>query len=159
MNLAAHQSQLLAELAARRDPQERLAWLVARADVAPRLPAAEQNDTTRVPGCLSRLWLVGHLRESRCEFQCESDSRIVRAVAGLLCEFFSGLEPTAVLASEDAPLKHAGLEQLLAANRRNAVSRVRERIRELAREFANQEANAPSSERPCDTGVRVPPAS
>jgi cysteine desulfuration protein SufE len=138
VNLAAHQSQLLAELAAHRDPQERLAWLVARSEAAPRLSAAEKNDTTRVPGCLSQLWLVGHLREGRCEFRSDSDSRIVRAVAGLLCAFFSGLEPTTVLASEAAPLKHAGLDRLLAANRRNAVSRVQERIRELAREFADQ---------------------
>lgn len=158
VNLAAHQRRLLEDLAARRDPHERLTWLVARADAWPRLPVTELTDATRVPGCLSQLWMVGRLREGRCEFRCDSDSRIVRAVAGLVCEFFSGLGPEEVSTSDARPLADAGLDRLLAANRRNAISRARERIRELAREFAIEARVAPDREGTRATGVPVLPA-
>ncbi len=132
----AHQQRLLNDLVSRRDPQERLAWLVARVDAQDRLSADARNEATRVPGCLAQLWLIGDLREGRCQFRCDSDSRIVRAVAGFVCEYFSGCEPGAVARADTSPLARAGLDRLLTANRRDAVSRVGERIRELAAEFA-----------------------
>ena len=139
------QATWLAELAARHHRQDRLNWLVEHARGREPLPPEFKTDRHRVDGCLARLWLVAEYREGRCWFRCDSDSLIVQAVAGCLCDYFSGLSPAEIAASDLAPLQQAGLDQHLTPNRRDALSRVWERIRRFAGEIP---ARAPSAEPP-----------
>jgi cysteine desulfuration protein SufE len=132
MTLAEQQQELKASLAQRRDPQERLAWLVEEARRRPMMDAALRTDAHRVEGCLARLWLVRDLREGRCYYQSESDSLIVKAVAGLLCEFYSGHSPAEIRAHPPDFLNELGITQHLTPNRRNGLSRVWTLIREFA---------------------------
>ena len=127
--LAAKRDALLAQLGAFRHPQERLQWLVEQARQRPGLPTELKTDAQRVPGCLANLWLVAETREGRCQFQCDSDSHIVRAVAGLLCEFYSGATPAEILAQPPDFLEQVGINQPLTANRRNVLSRVWGRVK------------------------------
>ncbi|NBR87406.1 MAG: SufE family protein [Verrucomicrobia bacterium] len=136
--LAAKRVALLARLGAVRHPQERLQWLVEQARLRPALAAEWRTETHRVPGCVANLWLIAELRDGRCEFRCDSDSQIVRAVAGLLCEFYSGATPAEVLAMDPVFLDQVGINQHLTANRRNVLSRVWERIRTFAEACASQ---------------------
>ena len=133
-SLAAKRDALLAQLGSVRHPQERLQWVVEQARLRPPLPVELRKEENRVPGCLANLWLVVERREGRCWFQCDSDSQIVRAVAGLLCEFYSGQTPTEILSVEPVFLEEVGINQHLTANRRNVLSRVWERIRGFAEE-------------------------
>lgn len=132
--LVAKRDALLAQLGGFRHPQERLQWLVEQARLRPPLSVELKTDTHRVPGCLANLWLVAELHEGRCIYQCDSDSQIVRAVAGLLCDFYSGLTPLEVLALPPDFLEQVGINQHLTANRRNVLSRVWERIRTFAQD-------------------------
>lgn len=136
--LAAKRVVLLARLGALRHPQERLQWLVEQARLRPALAAEWRTETHRVPGCVANLWLIAELRDGRCEFRCDSDSQIVRAVAGLLCEFYSGATPAEVLAMDPVFLDQVGINQHLSANRRNVLSRVWERIRTFAEACASR---------------------
>lgn len=124
---------LAAELAARGPAPARLAWLVARARQRPELPAACRTDAHLVPGCLSRLWLVAEFRDGACWFACDSDSQVVRAVAGLLCELAGGLPPGEILAAPSDLPARLGLDRLLTSNRRAAQSRVWALIQDFAR--------------------------
>lgn len=114
----------------------RLAWLIERA--RRRLPPAAglRSDAHLLPGCLSRLWLAAELREGRCRFACDSDSQVVRAVAGLLCELADNQPPAAILAAPPDLPRQLSLDRLLTASRRAAQSRVWEHIREFARRHA-----------------------
>ncbi len=123
---------MLAQLGGFRHPQERLQWLVEQARLRPALAAELRAESHRVPGCLANLWLVAEWRAGRCWFQCDSDSQIVRAVAGLLCEFYCGQEPAEILALDPVFLEKVGINHHLTANRRNVLSRVWERIRGFA---------------------------
>ncbi len=127
-SLAAKRDALLARLGGFRHPQERLQWLVEQARQRPGLAAESKTEAHRVPGCMANLWLVAEAREGRCHFRCDSDSQIVRAVAGLLCDFYSGQTPAEILAMEPGFLEQVGINQHLTANRRNVLSRVWERI-------------------------------
>ncbi len=127
---------LAAELSACGPAAARLAWLVERARTRPPLPPAARTEAHLVPGCLSRLWWVGAFRDGRCRFACDSDSRIVRAVAGLLCELADDLPPGEILAAPaDLPVR-LGLDRLLTASRRAAQARVWSLIRDFARAHA-----------------------
>lgn len=135
-SLVAKREALLAQLGGFPHPQERLQWLVEQARLRPALAAELKTEAHRVPGCLANLWLVAETREGRCHFQCDSDSQIVRAVAGLLCDFYSGATPAEILALPPDFLEAVGINQHLTANRRNVLSRVWERIRACAQAAA-----------------------
>jgi cysteine desulfuration protein SufE len=122
-----------------RHPQERLQSLVEQARRRPSLSANLRTDALRVPGCLANLWLVAETRDGRCFFQCDSDSQIVRAVAGLLCDFYSNAAAAEILALPPDFLEQAGINQHLTANRRNVLSRVWERIRGFSAEQVEQQ--------------------
>jgi cysteine desulfuration protein SufE len=136
MKLAEKQLQLTAKLAALKNGQDRLAWLVEKAKQRPPLAAEQRIDAHLVPGCLAKLWFISRCEQGRCFFACDSDSLVVKAVAGLLCEFYSGHAPSEILASDPAFLAPLGITQHLTPNRRNALSKVWDRIRQFAE--ANQ---------------------
>jgi len=136
MTLETKKTRLLEQLTRLRSSQDRLAWLVDQARKRPLLDASHRTDDNRVEGCLSRLWLVREFREGRCYFRAESDSLIVRAIAGLLCDLYSGHRPEEILSLDPGFLGEVGIQQHLTPNRRNALSRVWTIIREFAREHA-----------------------
>jgi cysteine desulfuration protein SufE len=112
--------------------QDRLALLVERAKKMPPLTPDQRAPGNLIPGCLAKLWFVSQFRDGRCFFACDSYSLIVKAIAGLLCEFYSGHTPAEILAHDPAFLAPLGITQHLTPNRRNALSKVWETIRQFA---------------------------
>ena len=139
MTLAEKQAQLTAQLAAFKSGQDRFAFLVERAKKIPPLTTELRADKNLLPGCLAKLWFVAESRHGKCCFVCDSDSLVVKAIAGLLCEFYSGATATEILAHDPAFLAPLGITQHLTPNRRNALSKIWERIQN----FAQKNAAAP----------------
>jgi cysteine desulfuration protein SufE len=139
MNLAEKQLQLTRELAALKNGQDRFAFLMAQAKRRPLLAAELRVDAHLIPGCLAKLWFIPQLRDGQCFFTCESDSLVVKAIAGLLCEYYSGHAPAEILAHDPQFLAPLGITQHLTPNRRNALSKVWERIRQFAAAEINAE--------------------
>ncbi|MBI5775634.1 MAG: SufE family protein [Verrucomicrobia bacterium] len=133
MTLAEKKNQLLATLAAIRDGQERFAWVVAQGRRHPMLEPSLKTDANKVEGCLANLWLAVSHRDGIMLFQCDSDSAVVKGVAALLCDFYSGQRAEEILTVEPSFLREAGITQHLTANRRNALARVWEKISAAAR--------------------------
>ena len=132
MNLAEKQQQLTAQLAVFKNGQDRLALLVEQIRKVPPLSPALRVEQNLIPGCLAKLWFVPECRDGKCFFTCDSDSLVVKAVAGLLCEFYSGQPPAEILAHDPVFLAPLGITQHLTPNRRNALAKVWERIRQFA---------------------------
>lgn len=134
MTLGEKQQSLLSELQSVPDSQQRLAMVVERGRRQPALSDADRVEANRVEGCLSQLWLVADWSGGVCSFRCDSDSAVVKGVATLLCEYYSGHSPEEILTADTAFLAQAGITQHLSANRRNGLARVEERIRAFARQ-------------------------
>jgi len=132
MTLAEKQLQLTAELTALKSGQDRLAYLVEKARQQPPLSPELRAADHLIPGCLAKLWLISRFQDGKCDFQCDSDSLVVKAIAGLLCEFYSGQPPAEILAHDPQFLAPLGITQHLTPNRRNALSKVWDRIRQFA---------------------------
>jgi cysteine desulfuration protein SufE len=140
VNLAERQLQLTAKLAALKNGQDRLAFLVDQARRRS-APAAElRADAHLIPGCLAKLWFIPSVRNGHCFFACDSDSLVVKGIAGLLCEFYSGHSPAEILAHDPKFLAPLGITQHLTPNRRNALSKVWERIKQFAVEASAEAA-------------------
>ena len=134
MNLAEKQVELTARLSALKNGQDRFAFLVEQARQRPPFASELRVADNLIPGCLARLWFLPQFRDGQCFFACDSDSLVVKAVAGLLCEFYSGHLPSEILAHDPGFLAPLGITQHLTPNRRNALAKVWDRIKEFAAE-------------------------
>ncbi|HVS52243.1 MAG TPA: SufE family protein [Opitutaceae bacterium] len=135
--------QLLDELAAVDDPQERLALVLDRAKKIPPLPAAARTAAHRVPGCISPVWLHSEMHGDHCIFHGDAESPLVRGLVVLLCEFHRGATPAQILATDADPLDALGLARHLSPTRRNGLAAVRGAIRAFARQHLATHASAP----------------
>ena len=136
MNPAEKQIELTTQLAALKNGQDRLSLLIDRAKKLPLFTLEQRAEENLIPGCLAKLWFVPQFQDGKCFFVCDSDSLVVKAVAGLLCEFYSGQPTGEILTHDPKFLAPLGITQHLTPNRRNALAKIWERIRQFA------EANA-----------------
>ncbi|MDB6031915.1 MAG: Fe-S metabolism protein SufE [Verrucomicrobiales bacterium] len=134
MRLREKKNEVLASLISITDGQERFAWLIARGKRQAALDPSLKTEAHRVEGCLSKLWFAAEYRDSRCYFHTDADSMIVKSIAGLLCEFYSGSYPHEILKLDPSFLAEVGIHQHLTSNRRNSLSKVWGKIHTFASE-------------------------
>jgi cysteine desulfuration protein SufE len=137
VTLSEKQQHLIEDYAIIDDIQERLALVVDRAKKLPPLTESERTDTHRVRGCISLVHLVGEVRDGLCYFRCDADSPLVRGLVALLCDFFSGATPAAIVATDADPLAAIGLVQNLSPTRRHGLASARAAIRAFAEHAVN----------------------
>ena len=132
MTIAQKQQQLSAKLSGFKSAQDRLAYIVGRGRASPPLEPAFRVDANRVQGCLAAVWFVARFEEGRCEFRADSDSAVIKGIAVLLCEFYSGQSPEEIVRTSPAFLADFGITQHLTPNRRNSLGRIWESMRVCA---------------------------
>lgn len=132
MSIEATIRDVLADLGAFMDPLDRLEYLVDRARAMPSLPDEAKIEANRIEGCMAQLWMISSYAGGACHFQSDSDSMVVKSIAGLLCEIYDGATPKEILEHSPEFLAEAGITSHLSANRRNALTQVWKRIRAFA---------------------------
>ena len=132
MTLPEKKQELIEDLGLLPSAQDRLMYVVDRAKKTPHLPDHLRTAATRVEGCLSNLWFIPEFKDGNCYFQVDADSHIVRGIAIVLADFYSGHPPTEILQNDPAFLSTVGITQHLSPNRRNGLSRLWEEIRSFA---------------------------
>ena len=138
MTLAEKKQELIDDLSLLPSAQDRLMYVVDRAKKSPALPEELRNSETRVEGCLSNLWFIPEYKEGKCYFRVDADSHIVRGIAVVLAEFYSGHPPAEILQNDPAFLSTVGITQHLSPNRRNGLSRLWDKIRGFAAEHVKK---------------------
>ncbi len=137
MNLAEPPKQLIERYRAIPDAQARFAAVVDAATARPMLGDEFRIGTFRVEGCQVRTWLVPEYHEGRCWFRVDSDAISLKAIGGLLCDFYSGKTPDVVVREAPDVLTELGLMPHLAENRRRTLWRIREKIGAFAQSLLN----------------------
>ena len=104
----------------------------------PPFPEAERNDTNKVQGCASQVWLISELKQTPAgpviEFQGDSDAHIVRGLVALAIAIHSGHTAQEILATDAfAIYERLGLAAHLTPQRSNGVRAMMERIKTDAR--------------------------
>ena len=132
MTVADTERALVEELMILPDPQERLAHLMRRAARRPPWPASQRSDTDLVPGCVSRVWLVGTLENDRCHFQVAADSPMVHGLMGLLCDVYEGATPAEVMTVKTTIFTTTGLDRSLSPTRLAGLAQAQARLAHLA---------------------------
>jgi cysteine desulfuration protein SufE len=132
MALAEKSQRIVEDMSFLPDRFERFTYLVDYAKDREPLPESLRTETFRVEGCQSQLWLIPEFREGRCFFQADSDSSIVKGIASIICDYYSGETPETILTGDVHFLEEVGVDQHLSSNRRNGLGKVDERIKRFA---------------------------
>ena len=133
MTPAEREAALVADLSLLPSWQERLEELLRRDRRRPSLASAERAEAQRVPGCLSRVWLVAErTADARCRFRADAEAPAIRALVGTLAALYDDVPAAAVAAHEPTFLAAIGIEAHLTGTRREAFAKTRAAIRACA---------------------------
>jgi cysteine desulfuration protein SufE len=122
--------------------EDRYRYLIELGRGLERLDAAAYNDSNKVRGCVSQVWLETRVvRESSGSpvlyLKGDSDAHIVRGLVALLLALYSGQTASRILAIDARALfERLGLSTHLTPQRSNGVRSMIERIRADARAAA-----------------------
>ncbi len=117
--------------------QERFDYLLEQSQEGPALSAEERAVLPRVEGCLAQVWVTAELREGKVYYRSDSDAPMVRAIAWLLCDFYSGGTPEEIATTDPDFLQDLRLLDALTENRRRGTRHIVSHIRVLARSVAS----------------------
>jgi cysteine desulfuration protein SufE len=114
---------------------DRYRYVIELGRTLPPLAAAAHNETNKVRGCASQVWLVSHVKPDGAagpllSFDGDSDAHIVRGLIAILFALFSGKSAREILATDAiAVFDRIGLREHLTPQRSNGLRSMVERIR------------------------------
>ncbi len=124
------------------DWEDRYRYLIELGRTLEPISDAAHNDTNKVLGCASQVWLVTDIDRSNpsapiLNFHGDSDAHIVRGLVALILAMYSGHSPAKILETDAQGLfKELGLSAHLTPQRSNGVRSMVERIKNDARRAA-----------------------
>lgn len=120
------------ELAIFDDWMERYQFIIELGRKLPAFPGSWADDSHRVPGCQSRVWMEVTARDGGLFFAGASDAAIVSGLVALLLRVYSGRSADEILATDPVFLKDLGLLEALSTNRGNGIAAMARKLREVA---------------------------
>ncbi len=114
------------------DWMERYQFIIELGRKLPPFPEEWANDSHRVPGCQSRVWMEAVVRDGLLYFAGASDAAIVSGLVALLLRVYSGRSAEEIGATDPVFLKDLGLLEALSTNRGNGIATMARKVREIA---------------------------
>jgi len=121
---------LLDDFALFDDWEERYRYIIELGNNLAPLSDAEHNDTNKVQGCVSQVWLVNDRDGDAIRFRGDSDAHIVRGLVAILLDLYDGKSAREIADydAEDA-FQKLGLSEHLTPQRSNGFYAMVQRIR------------------------------
>lgn len=114
-------------------PQEKYQYLVEQAKNSKDFPEELRQDTFKVPGCQSQVWLVPEEKENYLNFLCDSDALIAKGLVNMITDIYSGETAEAINSSEIDLMEEFDLGVILSPARRNGAFNMLKKIKEYAK--------------------------
>ncbi len=126
-------TSLLDDFALFDDWEDRYRFIIELGQSLEPLTEDEHCDATRVPGCVSQVWLVSELHNGILHFRGDSDAHIVRGLIAILLRIFNDKTPSDILALDPTDIfTQLDLNDHLTPQRSNGFASMLQRIRNEA---------------------------
>jgi len=123
MSIQSRQDAIVADLQTATTWQERYKKIIERGRALPPYPDEFRDDTHRIKGCQSQVWLRASLQpDGTVALIGDSDAAIVKGLVALVLEAFSGATPAEIAAAPTAFLDTLGLGENLSQTRANGLA-------------------------------------
>jgi len=120
--------------------EERYAYLIELGQKMPPLPEEFKTENNIVRGCQSTVWLHKECEDGVLQLQADSDSLIVKGLAALLMQVYSGQPADEAATAELIFFDETGLNKHLSSQRTNGLKAMIDEIRKFAIQCAAGEA-------------------
>jgi cysteine desulfuration protein SufE len=126
------------------DWEDKYRYVIELGEALPPFPDAARDDTHRVQGCVSRVWLIADTAKGVdpvLTLQGDSDAHIVRGLVAIMLALYSGRRASEILATDaEATMNALGLDEHLTPQRANGLRSMVKRIKQEAQAALHQEA-------------------
>lgn len=112
---------------------DRYQYLIDLGRKLPPMPEAYRNESFRIQGCQSQVWLATQGDASRMELIAGSDSAIVSGLVALVLRVYSGLSAREIIDTEPHFIADIGLSTHLSPTRTNGLAALLEEVKTAAR--------------------------
>jgi cysteine desulfuration protein SufE len=123
------------------DWDDRYRYVIELGRMLDPMPEAEHSAANKVQGCVSQVWLSGHIDRDEADkpklkYLGDSDAHIVRGLIAILLTLYSGQTPQQILATDATQVfDEFGFREHLTPQRSNGLRAMVERIRADARDM------------------------
>lgn len=121
-DIAAIEEEIVEEFSIFDDWMDKYAYLIDMGKSLPPLDEVYKQDTFRVKGCQSRVWLRAWEDDGRIQFEADSDAMITKGLIALLIRVLSGQAPADIVDSKLEFVDQIGLRKHLSPNRSNGLT-------------------------------------
>jgi cysteine desulfuration protein SufE len=128
--------RIVERLGSSADPKRRYEYVLWLAKKLDPLPDDLRQDSYKVRGCVSQVYVVGSLADGHLHWQGDSDAQITKGLLALLIEGMEGLTPAQVDAIDPAFLAATGLQASLTPSRANGFLNIFRTMQAQARQLA-----------------------
>ncbi|QPC87187.1 cysteine desulfuration protein SufE [Mesorhizobium sp. NBSH29] len=115
------------------DWEDRYRYVIDLGQALPVFPDVDKNDATKVPGCVSQVWLTtqrGEGSDPVVTFAGDSDAHIVKGLVAIVLALFSGRKASEIMETDaDLALRTLGLDEHLTPQRSNGLRSMVKRIK------------------------------
>jgi cysteine desulfuration protein SufE len=128
--------RIVQRLAGTADPRRRYEYVLWLAKKLPPLPEALRQESYKVKGCVSQVYVVAELQDGKLHWQGDSDAAITKGLLALLIEGLEGLTPEQAAAIDPAFMAATGLQASLTPSRANGFLNILGLMQAQARALA-----------------------
>jgi cysteine desulfuration protein SufE len=123
------------------DWSERYQYLIDLGRKLPEFPDDRKNDTHRLLGCQSMVWIVASGDADRLDFAAASDSAIVSGLIFLALRVYSGRSAEDIVATDARYIADIGLAKHLSPTRNNGLAALLSFIKATAQDALRERAS------------------
>ena len=118
------------------ETMEKYRFLLDQGKKAVSFPEEYRQESFKVEGCQSQVWLVPEYKINLLNFYSDSDAFISKGMVTILCDIYGNNKPTDIIASDFELLKILELDILLTPGRRNGVFSMLNKIKKYAHYYS-----------------------
>ena len=131
---------IVSRLAGTNDPKRRYEYVLWLAKGLDPLPDELRQESFKVKGCVSQVYVVGHLVDGRLHWQGDSDAAITKGLLALLIKGLEGLTPQQAATIDPGFIAQTGLQASLTPSRANGFINIFRTMQAQAQALAGGQA-------------------
>ena len=135
MSILQKMARLVEEFQALPDWESRYKRIIALAKELQPMPEELKNDSNKVRGCSSTVWLHAEVKDGNVVYLADSDAVLVRGLVALLVKVYSGHPASEILKAPPDFIEELGLNVNLSPNRANGLTAMVKQIMIYAAAF------------------------
>ena len=127
--------RIVERLGSTSDPRRRYEYVLWLAKKLEPFPDDLRLDAFKVKGCVSQVYVVGHLEQGKLHWRGDSDAQITKGLLALLIEGLEGMTPEQTTALDPSFIAATGLQASLTPSRANGFLNILRTMQAQARQL------------------------